>query len=182
MAVGKYLVAVAFAVLLSLQGFTNVVDYAQADVIVLPEDECKASKVLSFSMICVFSFQSSAFSFGGLGRSRLRVGELGCYLRDVKFGHNCPNLLMWLWTVPESVSALQDLYRNWVVYTKDVSTTLPGWKWFDPSTSYNSSEFVDPCYFSSWRGVFCYIDLNSTATSQFGVDIGRFYDARVVSL
>ncbi|KAG0612456.1 hypothetical protein M758_6G029200 [Ceratodon purpureus] len=120
MAVGKYLVAVAFAVLLSLQGFTNVVDYAQADVIVLPEDE---------------------------------------------------------------LSALQDLYRNWEVNTKDVSTTLPGWKRFDPSTSYDSPDYVDPCYFSSWRGVFCYIAVNSTATSEVGVKIGGdFYDASVVSL
>lgn len=82
---------------------------------------------------------------------------------------------MWIiWTVrDQTVGGLQDLL-NKSTNTKDVSSTLPGWESFDPANT-----TADPSYLATWKGVFCYIACNATATTEIGV---RVYDVRVVSL
>ncbi|KAG0630828.1 hypothetical protein M758_1G205900 [Ceratodon purpureus] len=75
-----------------------------------------------------------------------------------------------------------DLFRDWRQHTEDVNSSLPGWRLFDPNiTAEDISNYFDPCFFYSWRGIFCDIVMNQTATAA-RTDANRQYNTRIVSI
>ncbi|KAG0612458.1 hypothetical protein M758_6G029300 [Ceratodon purpureus] len=80
------------------------------------------------------------------------------------------------------VSALMDLFRDWQQHTEDVNSSLPGWRLFDPNiTADDVDGYYDPCFFYSWRGIFCDIVMNETASAGRN-ELNSLYNARIVSI